>query len=156
MATNARAVPVTMAATVEQMETQYRLWGARIGELEAAGESRRVQAKLDRHKRIEDLKSQHRLARVKIDELKAAGVERWQDHRAGVETVGKKLESSLHRVDRQTGKTTNLVWVAALVLVVLWLAAVVTANTLGGYVHVLLLPALGIVAMRLIRLRRVA
>jgi len=46
--------------------------------------------------------------------------------------------------------------VAALVLVVLWVAALVTSNTLGGYIHVLPLPALGIVALRLIRLRRTA
>ena len=156
MAINARAVPVTMAATVEQMETQHKLWGARIGEMEAAGESRRVQAKINRQKLIEDLKSQHRLARVKLDELKAAGSEKWQDFRAGVETAGKTLEATLHRADRLSGKTISLVWYAALILVVLWVAALVTSNTLGGFIHVLLLPALGIVAMRLIRLRRVA
>ena len=116
MAINARAVPVTMAATVEQMETQHKLWGARIGEMEAAGESRRVQAKINRQKLIEDLKSQHRLARVKLDELKAAGSEKWQDFRAGVETAGKTLEATLHRADRLSGKTISLVWYAALIL----------------------------------------
>ncbi|MBN1771720.1 MAG: lmo0937 family membrane protein [Deltaproteobacteria bacterium] len=44
----------------------------------------------------------------------------------------------------------------ALVLVVLWVVALITSYTLGGYIHLLLLPALVIVGLRLVRLRRTA
>ncbi len=156
MATMTTTVPATMATTVEQMEAQHKLWGAKIEALEAAGENRRVQAKIDRQRRIEDLKARHQLARAKLDELKAAGSETWEGFKAGVERAGSELEAALRRAERRAGKGTGLLWTGALVLVVLWAVALITSYTLGGYIHLLLLPALVIVALRLIRLRRVA
>ena len=43
----------------------------------------------------------------------------------------------------------------AIVLIVLWLLGMITANTMGGIVHVLLVIALVIVVVRVIQGRRV-
>jgi Flp pilus assembly protein TadB len=154
MATTTTTVPMTMAATVEQLEARYKLWGAKINELEAAGESRRVQAKIDRRKRIDGLRAKYQLARAKLDELKAAGSDKWEGFRSGVESAGGELDAALLREEKQAGGHVSMVWIAALILVVLWGVALITSYTLGGYIHVLLLPALVIVALRLIRMRR--
>jgi Flp pilus assembly protein TadB len=156
MATMTTTVPMTMAATVEQMEARYKLWGAKIDELEAAGENRRVQAKLDRKSRLDDLRARRQLARTKLDELKAAGSEKWESFRAGVDQAASDLDAALRRADRRAGKGLSLVWAGAFTLVVLWAIALITSFTLGGYIHVLLLPALVIVGLRLVRLRRAA
>jgi Flp pilus assembly protein TadB len=148
--------PMAVATTMEQMEAQHHLWGARIHEVEAAGESRRQKGRIDRRKLLEDLKAKHRLARARLDELKTAGVERWAENKALVEKAAREVESALRRAEGRTGKGTGLLWAGALGLVVLWAIALVTHNTLGGYIHVLLLPALGVVGLRLIRLRRAA
>jgi Flp pilus assembly protein TadB len=154
MATMTTTVPMTMAATVEQMEA--KLWGAKIDELEAAGENRRVQAKLDRKSRLDDLRARRQLARTKLDELKAAGSEKWESFRAGVDQAASELDAALRRADKRVGKGPSLVWAGAFTLVVLWAIALITSFTLGGYIHVLLLPALVIVGLRLVRLRRAA
>jgi len=156
MTTMTTTVPMTMAATVEQMEAQYKLWGAKIDAVEAAGENRRVQAKNDRRRHIDDLKARRQLARVRLDELKAAGADKWEELKGGVERAGKDLASALRLAERRAGKGTSLMWTGALVLVVLWAIALITSYTLGGYIHLLLLPALVIVALRLIRLRHAA
>jgi Flp pilus assembly protein TadB len=115
-----------------------------------------VQAKLDRKSRLDDLKARRQLARTKLDELKAAGSEKWEGFRAGVERAASELDAALRRADRRAGKSTSLIWAGAFTLVVLWAVALIASFTLGGYIHVLLLPALVIVALRLIRLRRAA
>lgn len=43
-----------------------------------------------------------------------------------------------------------MLWTIALVLVVLWLLGVVTANVLGGFIHILLVVAIIVVLIRLI------
>ena len=40
------------------------------------------------------------------------------------------------------------------VLVVLWLLGVVTANTMGGFIHILLILAIAVVLIRIIQGRR--
>ena len=40
------------------------------------------------------------------------------------------------------------------VLIVLWLLGVVTANTMGGFIHILLILALAVVLIRVIQGRR--
>ena len=40
------------------------------------------------------------------------------------------------------------------VLVILWLLGVVTANTMGGFIHILLILALAVVLIRVIQGRR--
>lgn len=47
-------------------------------------------------------------------------------------------------------------WTIFLILVVLWLMGVASANTLGGYIHILLILAVVSVAIRLIKGRRIA
>lgn len=42
----------------------------------------------------------------------------------------------------------------AIVLVVLWLLGLVTSNTMGGFIHVLLVIAIVVVLVRVIRGRR--
>jgi len=43
----------------------------------------------------------------------------------------------------------------AVIMVVLWLLGIVTANTMGGFIHILLVIAVVIVLVRLIQGRRV-
>ncbi len=47
-----------------------------------------------------------------------------------------------------------MLWTIAVVLIVLWLLGLVTAYTLGGFVHVLLVIAIIMVLIRLIQGRR--
>ncbi len=44
-----------------------------------------------------------------------------------------------------------MLWTVFVVLVVLWLLGVVTSYTLGGFIHLLLILAIGIVLIRLIQ-----
>lgn len=48
-----------------------------------------------------------------------------------------------------------MLWTIAVVLIVLWLLGLVTAYTLGGFIHVLLVIALIVVVLRIIQGRRV-
>jgi hypothetical protein len=48
-----------------------------------------------------------------------------------------------------------MLWTIAVVLVVLWLLGLVTAYTMGGFIHVLLVIAIIVVLLRLIQGRRV-
>jgi hypothetical protein len=44
-----------------------------------------------------------------------------------------------------------MLWTIFIVLVVLWAVGLVTANTLGGFIHILLVLAVVVVAIRLIQ-----
>ena len=48
-----------------------------------------------------------------------------------------------------------MLWTVALVLLVLWGAGLVSAVTMGGFVHVLLVAAVVLVAVRVIQGRRI-
>lgn len=47
-----------------------------------------------------------------------------------------------------------MLWTIAVILIVLWLLGLVTAYTMGGFIHVLLVVAIIAVAIRLIQGRR--
>lgn len=47
-----------------------------------------------------------------------------------------------------------MLWTILVILLVLWFLGMVTANTLGGAIHILLLVAVVVVVMRLIQGRR--
>ncbi len=47
-----------------------------------------------------------------------------------------------------------MLYTIALVLLVLWLLGLVTANTLGGFIHVLLVVAIVVVLLRVIQGRK--
>jgi len=47
-----------------------------------------------------------------------------------------------------------LLWTIFVVLLVLWLLGVVTSYTLGGFIHILLILAIGVVLIRVIQGRR--
>jgi hypothetical protein len=49
-----------------------------------------------------------------------------------------------------------MLWTIFVILIVLWLLGIVTAHTIGGFIHILLLLALVSVAIRLIGGRRAA
>jgi len=49
-----------------------------------------------------------------------------------------------------------MLWTIALILVVLWLLGMVSSNTMGGFVHLLLLLALVVVVVRVIQGRRIS
>lgn len=48
-----------------------------------------------------------------------------------------------------------MLWTIFVVLLVLWVLGLVTSTTLGGFIHLLLLLAVGVVLIRLIQGRRV-
>lgn len=43
----------------------------------------------------------------------------------------------------------------AIILIVLWLLGIVTANTLGGFIHVLIVVAIIVVLLRIIKGKRI-
>jgi hypothetical protein len=47
-----------------------------------------------------------------------------------------------------------MLWTIAVVLIVLWLLGLVTANTMGGFIHALLVIAVIVVLVRVIQGRR--
>ena len=49
----------------------------------------------------------------------------------------------------------NMLWTIAVIMVALWLLGLITAHTMGGFVHVLLVIAIVVVLVRVIRGRRV-
>ncbi|HTN03143.1 lmo0937 family membrane protein [Planctellipticum variicoloris] len=44
-----------------------------------------------------------------------------------------------------------MLWTIFVVLMILWLLGVVTANTLGGFIHLLLIIAIAVVLIRVIQ-----
>jgi len=44
-----------------------------------------------------------------------------------------------------------MLWTIAVILVMLWLLGMVTSYTLGGFIHILLLLAIGMVLIRIIQ-----
>lgn len=48
-----------------------------------------------------------------------------------------------------------MLWTIAVILIILWLLGMVTAYTLNGFIHVLLVIAIVIVLLRIIQGRRV-
>jgi len=50
----------------------------------------------------------------------------------------------------------SMLWTICVVLLVLWLLGIVTAYTLGGFIHILLLLAIAAVLIRIIQGRRIA
>ncbi len=47
-----------------------------------------------------------------------------------------------------------MLWTICVVLLVLWLLGVVSANTFGGFIHILLVLAIAVVLIRVIQGRR--
>ena len=47
-----------------------------------------------------------------------------------------------------------MLWTVAVILIVLWLLGLVTAYTLGGFIHILLVVAVIVVLVRIIQGRR--
>jgi hypothetical protein len=48
----------------------------------------------------------------------------------------------------------QMLWTIFIVLLILWLLGVVTSNTLGGFIHLLLVIAVVVVLIRIIQGRR--
>lgn len=48
----------------------------------------------------------------------------------------------------------EMLWTIFVILLVLWLLGIVTANTLNGYIHILLVIAIAVVLIRVISGRR--
>ncbi len=44
-----------------------------------------------------------------------------------------------------------MLWTIFLILLVLWLLGMVTSNTLGGFIHILLIIAIAVVLIRVIQ-----
>ena len=48
-----------------------------------------------------------------------------------------------------------MLWTVAVILLVLWILGLVSANTMGGFIHVLLVVAVVVVLIRVIQGRKV-
>lgn len=48
-----------------------------------------------------------------------------------------------------------MLWTLAVIMLVLWLLGLITAHTMGGFIHILLVLALVVVLVRVIQGRRV-
>ena len=48
-----------------------------------------------------------------------------------------------------------MLWTIAMILLVLWVLGLVTATTMGGFIHVLLVIAIVVVLVRVIQGRRI-
>jgi len=48
-----------------------------------------------------------------------------------------------------------MLWTIAVILIILWLLGLVTAYTMGGFIHVLLVIAVIVILVRVISCRRV-
>lgn len=44
-----------------------------------------------------------------------------------------------------------MIWTIAVVMLLLWLLGLITANTMGGFIHVLIVVAVVMILVRLIR-----
>jgi hypothetical protein len=51
---------------------------------------------------------------------------------------------------RVTGKDAHMLWTVFVILLVLWLLGVVSSYTLGGFIHLLFLLAVGVLLIRII------
>jgi hypothetical protein len=47
-----------------------------------------------------------------------------------------------------------MLWTVAVILIVLWLLGLITAHTIGGFIHVLLVIAIVFILIRVIRGRK--
>jgi hypothetical protein len=56
-----------------------------------------------------------------------------------------------HRIDNRNGGDADMLYTIAVVLIILWLFGLVTAYTLGGFIHILLAVAIVMVLLRVIR-----
>ena len=59
------------------------------------------------------------------------------------------------RLKFQTYKGGSMLWTIFVILLVLWLLGMISAYTLGGFIHILLIIALVVLVIRLIQGRRV-
>ena len=48
-----------------------------------------------------------------------------------------------------------MLWTIAVIMLILWLLGLITAHTMGGFVHILLVIALVVVLIRVIQGRRI-
>lgn len=47
-----------------------------------------------------------------------------------------------------------MLWTIFMILMIMWLLGIVTAHTMGGFIHILLILAIGTVLIRIIQGRR--
>ena len=65
-----------------------------------------------------------------------------------------QVQLLLTRVAEAPRRMTTMLWTIAVVLVVLWLLGLVSAYTMGGFIHILLVLAIIMVLVRVIQGRR--
>jgi hypothetical protein len=56
---------------------------------------------------------------------------------------------------RRGGKEGLMLWIIAVVFIMLWLLGLITAYTMGGFIHILLVVAVVVILVRLIQGHRV-
>ena len=89
-----KSVEAKVEKTMEKMERQLKICGAKIDELMAKAEKSGVDAESDYRKRIEELKAKREIAQAKLDELKTAGSGKWERFKVDVERAYDELQAA--------------------------------------------------------------
>ena len=64
------------------------------------------------------------------------------------------MSDPLHSRVGEPPREESMIWTIFVILLVLWLLGVVSANTFGGFIHILLVLAIAVVLIRVIQGRR--
>ena len=91
---------------VGKMETQLKLWGARLDQVLAKAEKAGSELSAERRKRVDELKAKYQAAQTRLAEAKAAGSEKWEVLKTGIESAWRELEAAFKKgMETQEFKT---------------------------------------------------
>jgi hypothetical protein len=65
------------------------------------------------------------------------------------------LIASRNRTSARFSKEAHMLWTIAVILLVLWVLGLITAYTMGGFIHLLVVLAIVVILIRVIQGRRV-
>ena len=69
-------------------------------------------------------------------------------------TIGQYKSKSKNKETERSGKEDKILWMLAVVLIVLWALGLVSSYTMGGFIHILIVLAVVVIAISVIQGRR--
>jgi len=69
-------------------------------------------------------------------------------------TIGQYKSKSKNKEPERSGKEDKILWMLAVVLIVLWALGLVSSYTMGGFIHILIVLAVVVIAISVIQGRR--
>jgi len=85
-------------STMQKLEDQLKLWGAKLKVLVASGEVTTQESKIDSRKYLDEVKAKFDAAQAKLHEAKEAGAEKWDTFKNAIESSWKDLESAFAKL----------------------------------------------------------